>query len=118
MVSAGLLLVSAPANAERRPVNEGGDARPCVTLEEFNAAALGAPRDRIARIFDTRGHRVHGGTLDAYVAAVGGPEGPRQRQVRAYPICAEELADGGGKSVFVEFNLHRRRAPATAMVYP
>jgi hypothetical protein len=57
MLTAGLLSVPSAADAQLRPVNEGGDYMPCITPAEYEAVHLNMPRQRAERIIDSRGSR-------------------------------------------------------------
>lgn len=87
------LLVSAPAQADRRPVDEGGDERPCIVAGEFRAIKLDAPRRRVERIVDSLGRRVNpdrAAVIDA-LAGQGGldVDHSARREVRLWHLCDE-----------------------------
>jgi hypothetical protein len=117
----GPLLVSAAAGhaanshaAEfhsHRPVNEGGDQRACVTLEEFLAWNLHMPEHRVQRVFDTNGRRVSHRDLNRILHDLYLEDVRRDSIVRAYPICEGQTAGTGSGRVLVEFTrrtaLHR-----------
>lgn len=113
LVGASVVAAASPAGAASKPINEGGDTRPCVTYEEFYAVGLGAPMRRVRRTFDTNGHRVDGGVLSSTVGDVSNnASSPARRQVRAYPVCL----DGGLVSgyAYMEFNMRTARDRVTA----
>ncbi len=83
-----------PASAQPRPINEGGDARPCVTMDEFRAVHSHMPRNRVQRIIDTDGHRGSRHDLDSVAGTLEHTYGGtvnRGKIVRVYPACG---ADG------------------------
>ena len=114
----GALAVAPPAVADRKPVNEGGDTRPCVTYQEMEVSYLGALQNRIRRVLDTPGRKVSKRAIERYGMAdvVGVPESDvavtpwRYREVRSYPLCP-----GEGDVFLVEFD--KRNDRAVQMLY-
>lgn len=93
------LLVASPASAQVRPVNEGGDYRPCVAYDEFLAFHVGMPEHKVQRVFDTKGRReTRKGHLDAVLEQFGIPGVRKHSIIRSYPRC--DRAD----RVLVEFS--------------
>lgn len=88
-----VLATSSPAEAVRRPVNEGGDTQACMTKAEWEAVGLNMRRGRVERIVDSKGHRVSPRRMQA-VDALAESQGlaaqhPKLRDVRAWPVCDE-----------------------------
>ena len=110
------MTTTAPANADRVPVNEGGDTALCVTYDEYQALHFGLTRGKVRRTFDTDGHRVPAAMLDQIVGDAPVAPGyeidhPTRRMVRHYNVCVDSLNPNGG-DVLVEYNLERQRVTA------
>lgn len=92
----GVLAVGPSANADSRPVNEGGDSRPCVTYRESQAVFLGMTRHRTQRVLDTDGVPTGRRQLAQYGAAAG-LSGliPPATAVRSYAVCVDPGIGGG-----------------------
>lgn len=117
---AGCLSVASPAGASDRirPVDEGGDTRPCVTYAETEKVYVGSPRGRVERVLDTPGKRVNPRSLDGVAETYGADQADLEyREVRSYRMCAEpELGTDGSGVMLVQYNVHTRRDRAV-MVY-
>lgn len=116
-LTAGVVVVALSATpaaqAEVRPINEGGDYRPCVTWDESEAVFLSMPMHRVQRIVDTNGERASRRRLGAAIQLIEDAPGPplgRNDMVRAYPIC-----DSTGY-MFVAFN-HKPRKRVTLICF-
>jgi hypothetical protein len=102
------LAAPSAAQADRIPVDEGGDTASCVTYPEFMAVHFGESRGEVRRAVDTDGHRI---SADFYyrmivpsVQTVPGTEVavPKHVMVRHYLGCQEP--NGDIADVYVEFN--------------
>lgn len=87
VVVVGMVALAPTADAARKPVNEGGDRRPCVTYDEYEAVFIGTPMRKVRRVFDTNGTRVHSSDTLAGIADTYNGTHDRGNVLRIYTPC-------------------------------